>query len=127
MGKKNTKKKPVVNNSLAAKLSDSYLRKVIVEGRKLTIPDLKEESYRIVEMVWQCYQNLKRGGIAFNRIDAMFNLMNCSCVYAGFGEYERGMEFLKKIIEEYTPHNEQEEMVHRILEDKLQEMERPKE
>lgn len=117
----------LLRNSLAAKLSDSYLRKVIVEGRKLTIPDLKEESYRIVEMVWQCYQNLKRGRIAFNRIDAMFNLMNCSCVYAGFGEYERGMEFLKKIIEEYTPHNEQEEMVHRILEGKLQEMERPKE
>lgn len=114
----------LLRNSLAAKLSDSYLRKVIVEGRKLTIPDLKEESYRIVEMVWQCYQNLKRGGIAFNRIDAMFNLMNCSCVYAGFGEYERGMEFLKKIIGEYTPHNEQEEMVHRILEGKLQEMEK---
>lgn len=43
-------------------------------------------------------------------------------MYAGLGEYERKNKLLKKKIEEYVPTNDQKEMVHQVLEDKLQEM-----
>ena len=52
----------------------------------------------------------------------MFNLMNCACIYAGFGDLERGVELLQKVISEFSPANGQEEQVYQILERKLTEL-----
>ena len=52
----------------------------------------------------------------------MFNLMNSACIYAGFGDSERGVELLQKVISEFSPANGQEEQVYQILERKLTEL-----
>ena len=52
----------------------------------------------------------------------MFNQMNCACVYAGFGEYDKAVRLLEYIIDFYHPENQQENMVHSILYKKLAEI-----
>ena len=58
----------------------------------------------------------------YNKIDGMFNRMNCACVYAGFGEYEKAVSLLEYIIDFYHPENQQENMVHNTLRRKLAEI-----
>lgn len=79
----------------------------------------REEAFSAVKIIMTAYENLDKAHVRYNRIDAVFNQMNCACVYAGFGEMERAVELLERILLGFVPENEQERMVYGILENKL--------
>ena len=113
----------LLRNALAAKMTNIRLPEVWLRNHtRVSEADLKEESYKIVGILEESYRKLLKNGIAVNKIDAMFNLMNCACIYAGFGDSERGVELLQKVISEFSPANGQEEQVYQILERKLTEL-----
>lgn len=117
----------LLRNSLSVKLDYSCFKAINMwDGRVLTASDIRDESYKIIAMIKQGYRTLKNGGIAYNKIDAMFNLMNCACIYSSFGDQEEGIDLLRRTIDEYTAVNEQVVSVHRILEKKLQELKQHK-
>ena len=70
----------------------------------------------------EAYGNLDRGGVAYNITDAMFNLMNCACIYGGFGEFDTAIEMISDILKRYTPRNKQEQMVYKMVRRKKQEI-----
>ena len=113
----------LLRNSLAAKMTNTGLPEVWLRNHtRVSEADLKEEAYKIVGILEESYRRLLKNRIAVNKIDAMFNLMNCACIYAGFGDSERGVELLQKVISEFSPANGQEEQVYQILERKLTEL-----
>ena len=113
----------LLRNSLTAKVTNIGLPGVRLRNHTwVSEAELKEESYKIVGILEESYRKLLKNRIAVNKIDAMFNLMNCACIYAGFGDSERGVEMLQKVISEFSPANGQEEQVYQILERKLTEL-----
>lgn len=113
----------LLRNSLTAKMTNIGLPGVRLRNHTwVSEAELKEESYKIVGILEESYRKLLKNRIAVNKIDAMFNLMNCACIYAGFGDSERGVELLQKVISEFSPANGQEEQVYQILERKLTEL-----
>lgn len=113
----------LLRNSLTAKMTNTGLPGVRLRNHTwVSEAGLKEESYKIVGILEESYRKLLKNRIAVNKIDAMFNLMNCACIYAGFGDSERGVELLQKVISEFSPANGQEEQVYQILERKLTEL-----
>lgn len=113
----------LLRNSLTAKMTNIGLPGVRLRNHTwVSEAELKEESYKIVGILEESYRKLLKNRIAVNKIDAMFNLMNCACIYAGFGDSERGVEMLQKVISEFLPANGQEEQVYQILERKLTEL-----
>lgn len=113
----------LLRNSLTAKMTNIGLPGVRLRNHTwVSEAELKEESYKIVGILEESYRKLLKNRIAVNKIDAMFNLMNCACIYAGFGDSERGVEMLQKVISEFSPANGQEEQVYQILERKLTEL-----
>lgn len=79
----------------------------------------REEAFSAVKIIMTAYENLDKAHVRYNRIDAVFNQMNCACIYAGFGEMGRAVELLEGILSGFVPENEQERMVYGILENKL--------
>lgn len=113
----------LLRNSLAAKMTNTGLPGARLRNHTwVSEAELKEEAYKIVGILEESYRKLLKNRIAVNKIDAMFNLMNCACIYAGFGDSERGVELLQKVISEFSPANGQEEQVYQILERKLTEL-----
>ena len=113
----------LLRNSLAAKMPNTGLPGVRLRNHTwVSEAELKEEAYKIVGILEESYRKLLKNRIAVNKIDAMFNLMNCACIYAGFGDSGRGVELLQKVISEFSPANGQEERVYQILERKLTEL-----
>lgn len=113
----------LLRNSLAAKMTNTGLPEVWLRNHtRVSEADLKEEAYKIVGILEESYRKLLKNGVAVNKIDAMFNLMNCACVYAGFGEPDRGAELLQKVISAFSTANRQEEQVYQILKNKLTEL-----
>lgn len=113
----------LLRNSLTAKMTNIGLPGVRLRNHTwVSEAELKEESYKIVGILEESYRKLLKNRIAVNKIDAMFNLMNCACIYVGFGDSERGVELLQKVISEFSPANGQEEQVYQILERKLTEL-----
>lgn len=82
----------------------------------------RREAFDAVKIIITAYENLDKAHVRYNRIDAVFNRMNCACVYAGFGETGRAVELLERTVSEFVPENEQEGMVYRILRNKLVEI-----
>lgn len=113
----------LLRNALAAKMTNIRLPEVWLRNHtRVSEADLKEESCKIIGILEESYRKLLKNRIAVNKIDAMFNLMNCACIYAGFGDPERGVELLQRVIDEFSPANGQEEQVYQILERKLTEL-----
>ena len=113
----------LLRNSLAAKMTNTGLPGVRLRNHTwVSEAELKEEAYKIVGILEESYRKLLKNRIAVNKIDAMFNLMNSACIYVGFGDSERGVELLQKVISEFSPANGQEEQVYQILENKLTEL-----
>lgn len=113
----------LLRNSLAAKMTNTGLPGARLRNHTwVSEAELKEEAYKIVGILEESYRKLLKNRIAVNKIDAMFNLMNSACIYAGFGDSERGVELLQKVISEFSPANGQEEQVYQILERKLTEL-----
>lgn len=113
----------LLRNSLAAKMTNTGFPEVWLRNHtRVSEADLKEEAYKIVGILEESYRKLLKNGVAVNKIDVMFNLMNCACIYAGFGEPDRGAELLQKVISAFSTANRQEEQVYQILERKLTEL-----
>ena len=81
----------------------------------------KEEALQAVHIIELAYQNLDQNHIRYNKINGMFNQMNCACIYASFRDFSRAVQYLQKLLAFYHPENEQETMVYRILQRKLKE------
>lgn len=113
----------LLRNSLAAKMTNTGFPEVRLRNRtRVSEADVKEEAYKIVGILEESYRKLLKNGVAVNKIDVMFNLMNCACIYAGFGEPDRGAELLQKVISAFSTANRQEEQVYQILKNKLTEL-----
>ena len=82
----------------------------------------KDDAFCAVTKIKEAYGNLDRGGVAYNITDAMFNLMNCACIYGGFGEFDTAIEMISDILKRYTPRNKQEQMVYKMVRRKKQEI-----
>lgn len=113
----------LLRNLIAVKLGNSMVQGIRMSGASIkNVDEYKEEAFAIVKIIITAYENLDNAKVAYNRIDAMFNQMNCACIYAGFNEKERAVELLKEVISKYIPENEQENMVYGILKNKLTEI-----
>ena len=113
----------LLRNLIVLKFENSMFRGIKMPETSVKIVDkYKEEAFGIVKIIVTAYENLDNANVAYNKIDAMFNKMNCACIYAGFNEKERAVKLLKEVIAKYIPENEQENMVYRILNDKLTEI-----
>lgn len=110
--------------NIAALKADISKRKGIIysAGSINGVEEYKNEAIQAIKIIELSYQKLDNANVEYNKIDGMFNRMNCACVYAGFGEYEKAVSLLEYIIDFYHPENQQENMVHSILRRKLVEI-----
>lgn len=110
----------LLRNSIAYKLEKSALCNM--KSRVINrIEDYKLEAFQIVHIITTLYEKLNKADFAYNKIDGMYNQMNCACVYAGFGDLESAINLLEKIIHYYKPQNQQENIVYQTLCKKLNE------
>lgn len=115
----------LLRNTVAVKLDICRKRRIqFSAGTVKTIEEYKEEAIQAVNIIETAYQRLDEAGVSYNKIDGMYNQMNCSCVCAGFGEYEKAIRMLDRIINFYSPDNSQEVMVYDLLQKKLAEIKR---
>ena len=113
----------LLRNALAFKLFNSPLKNVsLATSGIMGVPDYREEALRAAAIVEQAYENLQEAGIAYNKINAMANLMNCACVYSGFGENSLAVQKLEMILRRFQPENAQEQMVYCAMQGKLEEI-----
>lgn len=113
----------LLRNMIAFKFENSMFQGIKMSGASVkNVDEYREEAFGIVKIIITTYENLDNANVAYNRIDAMFNQMNCACIYAGFNEKERAVKLLKEVIAKYIPENEQENMVYGILKNKLAEI-----
>lgn len=70
----------------------------------------------------QAYASLYNAGALADRTDAVYNLMNCACVYSGCGDNQRALALLEKILSGYVPENEQEQIVFDTVKRKYREL-----
>lgn len=82
---------------------------------RLSVQDLQEEAYRAVQTIRKCYGDLDRLGVAYNKIQGMHNQLNCACIYAGFGDFDRAIALLDELLARYEPKNPQEETVYQLM------------
>lgn len=100
----------------------SFIPKIVESHPAEYIDRYREEVFSAVKIIMTVYENLDKAHVRYNRIDTVFNQMNCACIYAGFGEMERVAKLLERILSGFVPENEQERMVYGILENKLLEI-----
>lgn len=80
-------------------------------GSVQTVEDYVSEAIQAAAVTEQAYASLHNAGALADRTDAVYNLMNCACVYSGCGDNQRALALLEKILSGYVPENEQEQIV----------------
>ena len=92
-------------------------------GSVQTVEDYASEAIQAASVTEQAYASLYNAGALADRTDAVYNLMNCACVYSGCGDNQRGDgSFGKDSLSGYVPENEQEQIVYNTVKRKYREL-----
>ena len=91
-------------------------------GSVQTVEDYVSEAIQAAAATEQAYASLYNAGALADRTDAVYNLMNCACVYSGCGDNQRALALLEKILSGYVPDNEQEQIVFDAVKRKYREL-----
>lgn len=91
-------------------------------GSVQTVEDYVSEAIQAATVTEQAYASLYNAGALADRTDAVYNLMNCACVYSGCGDNQRALALLEKILSGYVPENEQEQIVFDAVKRKYREL-----